>query len=528
MLSVHDQEIAQRIARNWRLTPATMASKVSQGEWIAAPWLQYASERIAYHIARGGGRLIISAPPRHGKTELVAKWTPVWTLENFPKRNVILTGYGADLTEISGRWVRDKIREFGNEKGLLKARIRDDVSKVSAFLTETDGYMFSVGLGGAITGRGAHVLLIDDYIKEIKEALSPAHRDYLWNWFVTTAMTRLEPGATVIIIATRWHSDDLIGRILKKYPGRWENICFPDRCENPAAEIEQIIRRAKGEPLFEQRYDNTFLEEQEELLGSVFYNALYRQRPMDETTKFTNPEWLKKIDLAGMKLLADDWVWARVWDLAATEDGGDYTCGSLCGYSKSTANFVIANILRRQQSPGNVETSVKNIAAADGENTKIFIEQEPGSSGKGLVEHYKNNVLPDYMVDMVPATKAKLIRAQPFLAAAEAGKVFLLDESMAEYTDEKDMLTWHNLFRKEFEFFPAGDQDDQIDTVAAGYNKLSGKKQLGVTWGRPNAVTKQSSTTRQKLNSRSIRQAGFIAANTGRRSSIAWGRVIKG
>lgn len=519
MLSVHDQEIATRIASNWRLTPATMASKLTKGEWIAAPWLQYASSRIAYHIARGGGRLIISAPPRHGKTELVAKWTPVWTLENFPKRNVILTGYGADLTELSGRWVRDTIREFGNEHSILKARIRQDVSKVSAFLTETDGYMFSVGLGGAITGRGAHVLLIDDYIKEIKEALSPAHRDYLWNWFVTTAMTRLEPGATVIIIATRWHSDDLIGRILKRYPGKWENICLPDIADRDEPEY---FGRKKGTPLFPERYDIEFLKEQEELLGSIFYNALYRQRPMDETTKFTNPEWLKRI--SDPRILADDWVWARIWDLAATEDGGDYTCGSLVGYSKSTSNFIIGNILRRQQSPGQVETSVRNIAVADGEHVKVGIEQEPGSSGKSLVNHYQANVLQEFSCVAVPATKAKLIRAQPFLAACEAGKVYLLDESAAEYTEERDMLTWHNLFRKEFEYFPAGDQDDQIDTVAAGYNLLAGKKQLSITWGRPST---RAAATSQKLNSRSIRQASFVAANTGRRSSIAWGRTVR-
>lgn len=517
-LSVQQQEVIARIASNWRLTPATLATKLTKGEWIAAPWLQYASSRIAYHIARGGGRLIISAPPRHGKTELVAKWTPTWTLENFPKKNVILTGYGADLSEQSGRWVRDTIREFGNDLGVLKARIRQDVSKVSAFLTETDGYMFSVGLGGAITGRGAHVLLIDDYIKEIKEALSPAHRDYIWNWFVTVAMTRLEPGATVIIIATRWHSDDLIGRILKNYPGKWENICFPDRCDNPDAEIERIIGRQKGEPLFPARYDETFLQGQEDLLGSIFYNALYRQRPMDESTKFTNTEWLKRIK--DPSILADDWQWMRVWDLAATEDGGDYTCGSLCGYSKSTSNFIIANILRRQQTPGQVEESVKAVAQADGDHIKIRIEEEPGSSGKSLTNHYKTNVLPDYDVDRVPATKAKLIRAQPFLAAAEAGKVYLLDEDSADQAYDKLGKTWHKLFAGEFEVFPGGPQDDQVDTVSAAYTALSGKKTLPVSWGR-------SKATQQKLNSRSIRQASFVKAKQGRRSSIAWGRTIK-
>jgi len=516
MLSQAQQEQFARIASNWRLTPATLATKLSGGEWIAAPWLQYCSTRIAYHIARGNGRLIISAPPRHGKTELVAKWTPTWVLENFPKKNVILTGYGADLSEQSGRWVRDAVRQFGNDEGILKARIRQDVSKVSAFLTETDGYMFSVGLGGAITGRGAHVLLIDDYIKEIKEALSPTHRDYLWNWFVTTAMTRLEPGATVIIIATRWHSDDLIGRILKQFPGRWENICLP-----AFAGKNDIVGRQEGEVLFPERYDEDAIREQQTVLGSIFFHALYQQGPVDDVMAFTNEEWLKTCE--DPKQLADDWRWARVWDLAATEGGGDYLCGTLCAYSKSTNNFIIANIIRDQLSPGKVEDKVKLIAAADGEDVEIFIEQEPGSSGKSLVEHYKTTVLPEYKVDSVPATKAKLIRAQPFLAAAEAGHVYLLDENRSLYTGE---ATWHKIFKGEFSTFPGGQQDDQVDTAAAGYVKLSGKKALSAVWHTQRRRNTEKTAGEQKLNSRAIRQANFIRARSGRRSSIAWGRRI--
>src|ERR1700748_535204 len=110
-VSIHQQEQIARMVANWRLTPATMAAKLTRGEWIPAPWLQYASARIAHYINKGEDRLIISAPPRHGKSELVSFHTPTWVLENFPDRNVILTGYGADLTEIYGRKVRDHIRD---------------------------------------------------------------------------------------------------------------------------------------------------------------------------------------------------------------------------------------------------------------------------------------------------------------------------------------------------------------------------------------------------------------------------------
>lgn len=510
-MNLHDQETLDKIASNWRLTPATMATKLTKGQWIAAPWLKYVATRVAYGIHRGGARIIVSAPPRHGKSELISVHTPTWVLENYPNKNVILAAYGANLAEQYGRRVRDQIRD---QEELLKCRVRPDVSKVDAFLTETNGYMYSVGLGGAITGRGAHVLLIDDYIKEIKEALSPAHREYIWNWFVTTAMTRLEPGASVIIIATRWHSDDLIGRILKHFPDKWENICLP------AFALEgDILGREKGGVLFPERFTTKDLEDQRDLLGSIFFHALYQQGPVDEVLKFTNEEWFK-VCIAPP---ADDFKWARVWDLAATEEGGDYTVGTLCGFSPSKHIFLIANIIRKQISIGRVEALVRETALIDGEDVAIAIEQEPGASGKNLINHYQTTVLPDFNVVAVPTVKSKLIRAQPFLAAAEAGKVYLLDETAAvtDYAEKaeltKEELSWHTTFKEEFKLFPAGQNDDQVDTAAAGYNLLSGKKAYTASWGR---VIKKD----YRPNSQKLRQASFMLGQRKSRVSVVFGR----
>lgn len=505
-MSAFDQARIERIAQNWRLTPATLAVKISKGEWIAAEWLKYAASRIAYGIAKGGARIIISAPPRHGKSELVNVNTPIWVLENFPKRNIILASYGADLSVGFGRRVRNTIND---NKDLLRVRVSSDSAKADMFHTNLGGYMASVGLGGAITGRGAHVLLIDDYIKEIKEALSPTYRDYIWNWFVTVAMTRLEPGASVIIIATRWHSDDLHGRILKNFPGQWENICLP------AEALEgDILHRPVGAPLFAERYPEEFLQAQKELLGSVFYHALYQQGPIDEIQKFTDITWLNTTTT----LPAGDFRWARCWDLAATQDGGDYTAGSLIGHSKSTNKVVIGNIIRRQLSPDRVETLVRNTAVQDGIETTVCIEQEPGSAGKMLVEHFQNKVLPEYTVVAVPtAGKNKLIRAQPFLAAAEAGKVYLLDEGAVK-EDYQTEGKWQDHFEREFETFPNGAFDDQVDTVAAGYNYLSGKKTLSVAIGR------RKQRPQDQKSSRAITRASFMLSTTRRVKAATFGR----
>lgn len=502
-LTIHDQRVAQQLANSWKLTPATFAFKVSRQSWIPAKHLQYISARVAKAIARGNGRIIISAPPRHGKSQLTSIWTPAWLMENYPHYRTILAAYGADLATGFSRQVRDVFTDKDNH-ALLSTRIRKDASRVEAFVTQQGGGMYAVGLGGAITGRGANVLLIDDYIKEIKEALSPAYRDYIWNWFVTTAFTRLEPGGTCIIIATRWHSDDLIGRLIAQdgttaTGGKWEYIELP-----AIAEENDQIGRKPGEPLFVERYPLERLDELRETLGTIFWAALFQQKPVDETARITDSSWFKVIEQ-----IPDDELkhlkWARIWDMAATEDGGDFTVGSLVAYNRYNGHFYIRNVVRDQMSPEQSETKIRDTALVDGDQVKIYLEQEPGSSGIALVDHYKRNILPEFSVEEVPVVKAKVIRAQPFLAAAEAGKVYLIAGA------------WNETFKREFDAFPGGAFDDQVDTVSAGYQKLSGKRIFSASWGR----TKNSRTA----NSRDIQKAQFAAAQ-GRPPRILKGAVF--
>jgi len=502
--SAANRQMAARLASQWKLTPATFAHEISRHQWIPSKHLMYISSRVAKGIARGNARIIISAPPRHGKSQLTSIYTPAWVLENFPHYKTIITGYGADLVTGFSRQVRDLFTDQSNF-GLLNTRIRKDASRVEQFLTDQGGGVFAVGLGGAITGRGAHVLLIDDYIKEIKEALSPAYRDYIWNWFVTTAFTRLEPGGSCIIIATRWHSDDLIGRILKNLPEEgWEYIEIP-----AIAEENDIIGRAVGEALFPERYPLKRLKELQVTLGSVFFKALFQQKPVDESKKITDRNWIQiipEIDWIARK--THSWKRTRMWDFAATKDGGDYTTGTLLAYDITTGNVYVENVIRRQMSPGQVETCVAQTAAADGYDVAVRIEQEPGSSGKALVHHFATNVLKNYKVIPVPVVTNKIARAQPFIAAAEAGKIYCI------------LGGWNESFLKEFDEFPGSAHDDQVDTASAGYTELTGKVVYTAAWGRSGA----SGSTR---NSHAIEQASrenVVSFSTGRVTGATFGR----
>lgn len=519
-LTRQEQLQFDKLMANYRLTPMTLAMKLNP-RIIPARHLLLISQVVATAIAKGGGRIIISLPPRHGKSELITKNVPIWALENYGKKNVILCSYGGDLSSDFGRQVRDLIK---TNESVLNLRIRPDAERVNNWLTSQGGAMYSVGLGGPITGRGADVLIIDDYIKEIKESLSQLHRDYIWDWFVTTAYTRLEPGATVIIVATRWHHDDLIGRLLKNEPDKWTNIVIP-----AIAEENDILGRPVGTPLFEERYPIEDLLDRKRTLGSFFFNALYQQRPENDAGKLTDRRWLKY--LSQFPTDASGFQFARVWDLAATEDGGDWMVGTLMAYNKERDLTVICDVERAQLGPLKVEALVAKTAKRDGPNVQILIEREPGSSGKLLVENYANTLLKGFKVEAVPANDGKLIRAQPFLAAVEAGRVYLVQSS------------WNTEWVNEYDDFPGAEHDDQVDTASIGFTWLTGKRLRRIAWGRDaspdgkNIILQQneinadlSSDLIQLPNGKVYRMTDFIANDNSnivtpkKKVGVVWGR----
>lgn len=452
----------------WRLTPATTAVKLSRGWWAPAKHLLYLSTIIASAVHQGNARIIVSLPPRHGKSELLSVWTPVWTLDHDPDKYIILTSYGSDLATGFGRRVRDTITD---REDILRVRLRRDSQRVDQFLTSGRGGMFSVGLGGPITGRGANLLLLDDFLKNAKDASSETIRNDQWDWFISTAFTRLEPGGSIIILATRWNIDDIIGRI-KKRPetGKWNIIELAG-----LAEKDDLLGRAPGEALWPERYPKASLEAIKSTLGNYFWNSLYQQRPVPGGTNVAQESWFPIIDILPHRQRL---IKRRYWDIAATADGGDYTSGTLMSYDVETGIYYIEDIRRFQKSPAKVEESIREQAEHDGQDVKILIEQEPGASGKAYVQHIMNNVLTSFSSDGRRPTGDKFVRAQPLLAAGESGKLRLLRGS------------WNEGFVDEIVAFPEGEFDDQVDSTSGAYNDLIEKRPKAGSWGREPAAVK--------------------------------------
>lgn len=234
-------------------------------------------DRALTDIATGAiKRLIVQLPPRHGKSSLTSIYFPAWYLGTYPNKRVILATYGDDLATDFGRKARALMEEFG--PSLFGLRVNQESRAANNWnLDGHDGGMISTGIGGPITGRGADLLVIDDYTKNAEEAISENQRSKVWDWYQSTASTRLEPEAAQVVMATRWHDDDLIGRILKGEEAHtWRVIRLPALAEDH--EPDELGRKP-GEALWPERWNAKELNSKRKSLDDFWWYAMYQQRP---------------------------------------------------------------------------------------------------------------------------------------------------------------------------------------------------------------------------------------------------------
>lgn len=270
-------------------TPAGWARYASNGAWKAAPHLLLLN-RVLLAAAAGeawASRVIIQMPPRHGKSEFVSGHFPAWYLGMFPDRKVVLASYEAELAAMWGQRNRDLLEAYG--PALFGVRVRMDSSaKANWLLQRRRGGMFTTGIGGALTGKGAHLLIIDDPVKNDVQALSPTFRDRAKNWYRSTARTRLENPGAIIVIQTRWHEDDLAGWLQKEADEDWLVISLPAIAEEdeavylPDDPTTPAWTRKKGEALWPAvRPLSDLLKSQKAQGGESghWWLALYQQRP---------------------------------------------------------------------------------------------------------------------------------------------------------------------------------------------------------------------------------------------------------
>ncbi len=258
-----------------------------------SPWYQPARhlrlvedklEQLEKYIETKGregiGRLLVCMPPRHGKSELISRNFPAWLLGKLPDKRIIITSYGADLAVSHSRSARDIVMSdkyralFGDLASVEQSvMISDDSRSVQAWdlAAPHRGGMVAAGVGGAITGKGADLLIVDDPFKNREEAESPSARDRVWEWWISTAYTRLEDGAAVVGMLTRWHVDDWMGRLLRKMtePGmdQYEVVWLPALWEGNSEKSPQIKEDKSGLETDQNKNERRFTQKKEEKSG---------------------------------------------------------------------------------------------------------------------------------------------------------------------------------------------------------------------------------------------------------------------
>lgn len=259
-------------------TPGCFAARVSRGRWRLVPHIAAIDRAIMDTICRRTASiLVIEAPPRHGKSELVSRYLPAWFLGRFPEKRVMLAAYGAAFAHQWGRKARELLEEHG--PSLFGVAVRRNVRSASEWgLEGHEGSMVASGVGGPMTGRGADLLIVDDPLKNSQQSDSETIRELLWNWWQSTASTRIEPGGCAILIATRWNVDDLSGRLIREW--RAGDGLPVRQLRLPAlAEDDDLLGRAPGTALWPERYPVEYLERRRRAIDPIWWQALYQQQP---------------------------------------------------------------------------------------------------------------------------------------------------------------------------------------------------------------------------------------------------------
>ncbi len=237
-------------------------------------------------------RLMIEAPPRHTKSELASRRFPAMYLGKHPNRQIIACTYGADFAADFGRDVRDIIKQPTYKRLYPNTTLREDSKAANRWQTDQGGVFVAAGVGGPITGRGAHALLIDDPFKNREEADSASERERVWRWFQSTAYPRLMPGGAIILVMTRWHHDDLAGRILaqmEKGGEQWKVVSLPAIAVDDGK--PDPLNRPAGRALWPEWYDEVALERIRKTVGPREWAALYQQTPQLDEGSFFQRDW---------------------------------------------------------------------------------------------------------------------------------------------------------------------------------------------------------------------------------------------
>ncbi len=456
------------------LSPSKLAKEIYGEDWQEAKHIELLDNLLVRISKREFDRLVVNMPPRHGKTELVSKIFPFWYIGNFPKEKIMLVTYQNQFSQQYGKIVRELISEFGAKYFGIELNKRDASSKMLR-IGKTNGTIYFVGAMGAITGRGANLIIIDDPIKNDREAMSLNRRESLWDWFKATVFTRLEPNGIMVIVMTRWHEDDLVGRILKFFNTKEitkdgnineknRNVWYVLKLPAISTNESDALGRAIGEPLWQERFPLQTLWEIKQTLGDFWFSAIYQQEPKSTRGKIFDRSKFQYFEYHGnyiqyetkdkinfkkeIVFLNQCRVFATV-DLAIqSKETNDYTVAIVFAVSKDRRVFVLEVIRERFDSAYHKEL----IQSIYSKWKPVLIGIESVQYQASLVKILRSEGFP---IKELRPDRDKISRCLPMVAMMEAEMVFFNRYAL-----------WLETFEDELLNFPNGKNDDQVDAFA--------------------------------------------------------------
>lgn len=431
-------------------TPGELAAALTQGREVQRRHLDLIDQVLLRAEAEGGQRILLNVGPRYGKTRRV-RWACLHRLMRRPETRIIYGSYGKSLADEQTRWVRDQIEAHD-----LGITVRQDTRRADRwYIDGFEGGMLAAGVGSGITGFGADLFVIDDVIADDRQAQSPTWREAGWRWYTQTAFDRLEPNASVVIVMTRWHADDLAGRLLQQQPGVWTHIRVPT-----VAEDDDPIGRKPGELLWPERYDATAVAEQQRTLTAHGFAARHQQRPAategglfkrGNLAKYWRTAGPSSIEVAGGRVeLRDCWRFLTVDLAASTRTSADYTVAAVWAITMS-GDLVLLDGRRERIDPSQHATLVQDLRRAWSADT-VFVESR--MFGTTLVYELGRTGVP---VSELKAEVDKYTRAMPAAARSESGLLWLPDP---------ERVPWVAGWVDELVGFPNASHDDVVDVVA--------------------------------------------------------------
>ena len=353
-------------------------------------------------------RLMLTLPPRHGKSSLVTIRYAAWTLCRAPITRIVIGGYNQNLAESFSRQVRRLVEQ--------RIPLAPDSQAVGGWETQAGGGVRAVGVGGGITGHGADLVVIDDPVKSREEAESLAYRDRCWNWYTDDIYSRLEPGARIVLIMTRWHEDDLAGRIFESEEGStWSVLHLP-----ALAEADDTLGRPVGEALCPDRYDVAALERTHRTMGDYAFNALYQGRPSPAVGNlFQRGWWRYYTEEERARIIADADEIIISGDLAfkGTQDS-DYVV--LQVWARIGARKYLLEQVRGQWDFPTTCTEIVALAGRWPQYRAIYIED--AANGPAVIQSLQRMV--SGLVAVRPEG-GKVARAAAATGTVQAGDVYL-------------------------------------------------------------------------------------------------------